>query len=63
MTLAELEGIVNNQTVIEFYVNNSQHSLWLMEGQSLPDFLGDYEVTDIYASEDHLIICLESEKN
>ena len=63
MTLAELEGIVNNQTVIEFYINNSTGALWLMEGQELPDFLGDYEVTDIYASEEHLIICLESEEN
>ena len=60
MTLSELVDITSNAEQIELFINNSIHPVSVFGGE-IPDYFDDFYVTDIYASNNTLVICIEDE--
>ena len=57
MYLEELRDITSNAEEIELFINDSIHSVTCF-GCEIPEFFDDFEINDIYASDNKLIICI-----
>ena len=60
MELYELRDITTNADEIELFINDSIHSVKAFGGE-IPEYFYDFEVNDIYAVNDTLVICISSE--
>ena len=60
MELYELRDITSNAEEIELFINDSSHSVKCF-GEEIPEYFDDFEIDDIYAVNNTLVICISKE--